>query len=261
MKTKVVIVILAVACAGLAIALLAAKKQGEEQHATDVNSIADFSNQVFNASLKINDLNQVNLALTNDLETTRQHSFELSSGLSNQLNAATAALNASQGDLAAARTQINGLNSHVSDLEVQNQSLEKRAGELSNNIVELDQQIAITRQKLAHSQSDNTFLQQELQRQMAQRAELEHKFNDLDELRQQVKKIKSEIFIARRLEFMHNDHSQMRGAELLMHPNVPPPVTSTSSSAPGNALNVEIGSDGSVKVIPPLGAPTNAPAH
>jgi hypothetical protein len=34
-----------------------------------------------------------------------------------------------------------------------------------------------------------------------------------------------------------------------------------SPNASAYGLNVEVGSDGSVKVIPPLVAPTNAPAH
>ena len=94
---------------------------------------------------------------------------------------------------------------------------------------------------------------------MAQKAALEHKFNDLDELRQQVKKIKSDMFVARRLQIMKYDNSQKKGAELMTYrrdnPYTPPPTDASSS------LNVEIGSDGSVRVIPPLVAPTNSAAH
>ena len=49
MKIKVVIVILVVACAGLAVALFATKKQADEQHDTDLTSINEFSNQVVDA--------------------------------------------------------------------------------------------------------------------------------------------------------------------------------------------------------------------
>jgi len=93
---------------------------------------------------------------------------------------------------------------------------------------------------------------------MAQKAEIEHKFNDLDELRQQVKKVKTDLFVARRLQFMKNDNSQKRGAQLLIERSV-----SVAPAAPAGdyGLNVEVGSDGSVRVIPPLGASTNAPAH
>ena len=253
MKIKIVIVILAVAVVGLAIALFAVKKQGEEQHIADVSSIVDFSNQVVNADLKINDLNQVNLMLTNDLAASQQQSVQLS----NSLDTATAAIADGKAALANAQNQITNLDTRISDLETQNQVLDQRANELSNTIAQLNGQIEDTRIKLNTSETNNVFLQQELQKQMAEKAEIEHKFNDLDELRQQVKKIKTDLFMARRLQFMENDNSQKKGSQLLMQRSVPVP---NAPIAPNYGLNVEVGSDGSVKVIPPLGASTNAPA-
>src|ERR1035438_3944050 len=67
MKIKVVIVILAVACVGLGIAIFTTKKQADDLHTTDVRSIEDFSNQVVAADKQINELGQVNLTLSNDL--------------------------------------------------------------------------------------------------------------------------------------------------------------------------------------------------
>lgn len=255
MKNKIILVILAVVCVGLLIGLFAIKKQGEEQHSTDMNSIVDFSNQVVNAGSQINDLKQVNLALTNDLASSRQQFLDVS----NNLVTTAATLATSQSDLAGAQSQITNLNTRVADLEFQNKTLDERVNELTNTIAQLNSQITDTQQKLVASGNANAYLQQELQRQMAQKAELEHKFNDLDELRQQVKKIKNDLFTARRLQFMKNDVSQKKGSELLVQRNTPP--TNSPAGLPGNGLNVEIGSDGSVRVIPPLGTPTNVPAQ
>jgi hypothetical protein len=72
MKIKIVIVILAVVCVGLAVGLFAIKKQGEDQHVAAVSSIVDFSNQVFNANIKITELNQVNLTYSNDMVLSQQ---------------------------------------------------------------------------------------------------------------------------------------------------------------------------------------------
>jgi hypothetical protein len=76
-----------------------------------------------------------------------------------------------------------------------------------------------------------------------------------------VKKIKDENFVARRREWMKSDNSLKKGGELLMMHNAPT-AGAASRTKPDSAydLNVEIGSDGSVKVIPPPGH-TNAPAH
>lgn len=255
MKIKIVIVILAVISVGLLIALFATKKRTAEQHVSDVNSIVDFSNQVVNANLKINDLNQVNLALTNDLALSQDQMTQLS----NSLAAAATTLASSKAALASAQDQIAGLNSHITDLETQNQTLDQRANELSNTVAQLNLSITDINTKLATADNNNAYLQQQLQKQMALKAEIEHKFNDLDLLREQVKKIKTELFVARRLQLMQNDNSQKKGAELLMSRAV---FVTNNPGATGNyGLNVEIGSDGSVQVIPALGASTNSAAH
>ena len=255
MKIKIIIVVLSLACLGLLIGLVAVKKQGEEQHAADVSSITDFSNQVVNADLKINDLNQVNLMLTNDLALSQQQAAQLS----NSLAAAQVTIAASKATITSAQEQITNLNGRINDLEVQNKVLDQQASELTNTIAKLDSLIADTQSKLSLSESNSVYLQQALQQQMAQKAEIEHKFNDIDELRQQVRKVKDDLFVARRLQLMKNDNSQKKGAQLLIQRAVP--VTNNPAAMPNNGLNVEIGSDGSVKVIPPLGAATNAPAH
>ncbi len=255
MKLKIVIVVLAIACIGLLIGLLSVKKQGEEQHAADLSSIVDFSNQVVNADLKINDLNQVNLMLTNDLALSQQQAAQLS----NSLSAAQATIAESRTTIANAQQEITNLNSRIGDLEVQNKVLDQQASELSNTIAKLNSLIADTQSKLGLSESNSVYLQQELQKQMAQKAEIEHKFNDVDELRQQVRKIKDDLFVARRLQLMKNDNSQKKGAQLLIQRSVP--ATNNPVTTPNYGLNVEVGSDGSVKVIPPLGAATNSPAH
>jgi chromosome segregation ATPase len=255
MKSKIVIVLLAVVCVGLGIGLFTVKKQGDEQHSADFSSIVDFSNQVVQANLKINDLNQINLALTNDLALSQQQVVQLS----NSLVSAEAALTNNKTSLASAQDQIANLNQRISDLEVQNKVLDQRAGELASTITQLNSLIEGTRSKLATAETNNVFLQQELQKQLAQKAEIEHKFNDLDALRQQIQKVKTDLFITRRLELMKNDNGNKKGAELLIQRTAP--MTNSIPAPAGYGLNVEVGSDGSVKVIPPLGAATNSAAH
>ena len=201
MKIKIAIIILAVACAGLAIALFAVKKQSEEQHVADISTIEDFSNQVVNADLKIKDLNQVNIMLTNDLALSQQQSDQLS----NSLAAAAVTIANSKATIASAQDQITNLNSRITDLESENKMLDQRASELTNSIAKLDALIDDTRSKLNASENNSAFLQQELQKQMTQKAEIEHKFNDLDELRQQVKKVKTDLFVARRIQLMKDE--------------------------------------------------------
>lgn len=266
MKIKIAIGILAVACVALVIALFTAKKSAEDQHTSDVSSISDFSNQVVTVGKHMDELGQVNLTLSNDLASSQQQlslNAEQMSKLSNSLTAANSTLADTKSmladtksSLASAQEMVTNLNGRISDLEAQNRALEDQAQSLSNQIAVLDTQIDDTKTKLAVALTNADYLQRELQKQLAAKAELEHKFNDLDELRAKVKQIKEQMFIARREQLMKNDNGGKKGGELLIQRT----LGMSTKSSPTYDLNVEVGSDGSVKVIPPLGGTNNA-AH
>jgi chromosome segregation ATPase len=262
MKIKIGVVILAVVCVGLLIALIATKKAADEQRTTDEATISKFSNELDHASASIDDLNKDNLVLSNYLAASRTAYMDASNSLvetSNNLAETSKTLVIAKTSLQGAEDQITNLNSRITDLESQNKALDVQAGSLSNTIATLDSQIADTKLKLSTSETNNTFLTAELQKQMAQKAELEHRFNDIDDVRAQVKKLRDELFVARRLQWISSGTSpgtQPKGGELLMK-RTPPPSASAARS-PQYDLNVEVGSDGSVHVIP---AATNSPAH
>jgi phage-related tail protein len=264
MKFKVVLVILAVACVGLVIALFATKKQADDQHTTDINSINEFSNEVVQANRHLDELGQVNLSLSNSLAATQQlvaQGEEQMAQLSNSLASATATLAETKNSLLSTEELVTNLNSRIADLESQNKALDEQADSLSNRLAALTMQIEDTKNQLAVSETNAAFLQKELQKQLAQKAELEHKFNDIDELRAQVKRIKDEMFIERRVQLMKYDTGGKKGGELLMmhYPLQAVTVPPTRQAVSNYDLNVEIGSDGSVRVIPPMGS-TNSPA-
>jgi len=261
MNSKIGIAILAVVCVGFAVALVVLKHQADVQQRDNASTILDFSNQIVKANVSIEDLNQANLNLASDLATNR----EVSLALSNQLVETVGTLATTTASLQSAQEEITNLNEHIADLEAQNQVLDQRASSLSNTIASLDTQITFTQMKLAASETNNTFLDSELKQQVEQKAELERKFNDLDEVRAQVRKLRDDLLAARRLEWMRegiDPNKQIKGGQLLMQR---PPSATNSSSAGGSSqynLNVEVGSDGSVHVIPPLtnsSSATNAP--
>jgi chromosome segregation ATPase len=274
MKIKVAIVVLVVACIGLGIAIFTTKKQADVQHTEDVTTIDEFSNQVVSASRQIIELGQVNLTLSNDLAVAHQQlamTEEQVTQLSNSLAAASVTLADTRTSLVGAQEMVTNLNARIADLEAENRNLDQQAVVLSNRLNQLTMQIETTKFQLAISETNSAYLQRELQKQLAQKAELEHKFNDLDELRAQVKKMQDEMFVARREQLMKNDTGGKKGAELLMSRNLAPvnPSVATmetqakpASKPPASSydLNVEVGSDGSIKVIPPMGG-TNKPAH
>lgn len=263
MNAKIGVAILVVACLGFAAGLVVLKHQAEAQQARNVSTILDFSNQIAKASANIEDLSQANLKLSSDLATNRLVAQEFS----NRLAETSGTLANTEASLNQAQQQITNLNDHIVNLEAENETLDQRANALSNTIAGLDTQIAETRKKLATSETNNAFLDAQLKRQIAQRAGLERQFSDLKTVRAQLHKLQYEMIAARNLKWMReglNPSKPMKGATLLMQRSLPVPQTGPPTPAPAYNLNVEVGSDGSVHVIPPLTAApaqTNTPAR
>lgn len=246
MKTTLGVIILLVVCVGLVVALIAGKRSADIQQKKDAETIVDFSNQLTTANINLDDLRQVNLMLTNDLDASRR----TLTTLSNQYVETSASLSNTEAALKTAQDQIT-------DLEAQNRALDQQTMEMTNTIANLSAQITETQMKLVESETNNAFLESELKRQVAERAELERKFNNLSQVRAQVRKLRDDLLVARRLQWMREgtDPSQERkGAQLLM---ARAPETNRNIGPVRYDLNVEVSSDGSVQVVPTT---TNAPA-
>src|ERR1017187_7221115 len=233
MNKKIGIAILIVACVGLAVAVVVIKSQLTAQQKKDADTILEFSNQLDEANININDLHQTNLKLNNDVATNRL----VLSVLSNQLDTASNTLASTTVSLQDAQQQITNLNTRIADLAAQNQVLDQRADALSNPIASLDTQITMTQMKLVVSETNNAFLENELKRQVAERTELEHKFNDLGEVRAQVRKLRDDALVARRLAWMRAGIAPtkpLKGGQLLMQRS-PPTTNAAPAASPYNS--------------------------
>jgi chromosome segregation ATPase len=249
MKIKPGIIILAVACGGMMVALFAMKQVADNRFKRDTDAILDFSNQLVTARANLDELGQVNLRLTNDLATSRQGM----SVFSNQFTEASGVLVITKASLQDAQEQIAALNQRITGLTTQNQVLDQRAAALASAIGSLNAQIAETRQRLADSDTNNAFLEKELQRQTTARTELEGKFNSLTAVRIQEKKLKEDLFVSRRLQWMQagTDPSTLqKGGQLQMQRVAPAPA-----GPPRYDLNVEVNSDGAIRIMPATGNP------
>jgi chromosome segregation ATPase len=169
---------------------------------------------------------------------------------SNQLVKLTLDLNKTQKEAQAAaeaaRAEMAKRDQKISELETQNDQLDKQAIDMKAAISNLEKSIADTEKQLAASEGDREFLLKELKRLQAEKAELERQFNDLSALRSQVAKLKEELSIARRLEWIRMGIYGMqtqKGAEKLMQA-----AASPTPATPYN-LNVELKQDGTANVI------------
>lgn len=253
MKIKIVVVVLVLAVVGLTIGLIKSGQDSASQHNKDLQSIVQLSNGWSQASADLDGQKQLTLQLQKDVADGKTHIEQLS----NDLTQASATLDQKDAALKAEIDKAAKLDARISDLESTNEALDKQALDLKGSITSLETQIADTQKKLDASEGDKAFLEKELQRLMAEKAELERKFNDLAVLRDQVKKLKEELNVSRRLEWIRQGiFTEQKGGQKLMQGslagNNKPPGTNAYD------LNVEVKSDGSVRPIPPISTPSNS---
>jgi chromosome segregation ATPase len=263
MKDKALILLLIVAAAVLAVALIVVNKKSADQQKQAADSLTVASNTVISKTRQLAELQTVNQTLETNLAAAR-------ADFSNKLALADANLRAAESNLekatgeaqaqAKAQADSNAVllaqrDQTISELEARNQALDNEAAVLRAAITNLDTRIAATQEKLAKSEGDRAFLLKELKQMQSEKAEMEKKFNNINSLRDQLRKLREQAAISQRLDWMRrgvSDTFNMKGGELLIR-HAPPP----SPSAPGGA-KIELRESGGVKIqTAPL---TNAPA-
>src|SRR5947208_3421463 len=258
MKGKTGIVVLAVLCVALGIGLLVRHAKAVQDQQAAAAKIKNLSEDVQRTQSKLNEQQTVNASLSKSLDTLTADA----QGLSNKLENATSALAKTEQEAKAAaeaaKDEIAKRDAKINELEGQNDDLSKKMAELNTSITGLESQIDDTKKKLAASEGNREFLLKELKRLQTEKAELERKFNDLAVLRDQVRKLRDELSIARRLEWIRRGlYGSEKGAERLQKG-----LASVEPQGTNYDLNVEIKQSGGAKILSPStnSPPANAPA-
>lgn len=253
MKSKVLTIVLFLICVGLVIFLFLNTKKSEQELQVAEKQRSDLSNNWVHASAQLNEQQKVNIILeTNILQRTEEVV-----AYSNQLTQVGAKLAKTEAEAKAAaqasQEELAKRDAKITELQTQRDDLTKRMEELNVSITSLETQISTTEKKLTAAEGDRTFLLKELKRLQSEKAELERQFNNLAFLREQVRKLRDELSIARRLEWLRRGlyGSTVKGGEKLQK-GFSTPAANTNFN-----LNVELRQDGTVKVAP---VTTNAPA-
>ena len=268
MNNRTGVVVLALLSLGLAIALTIVGLNSASHSREASSTILDYSNKLASSTQTAETQRGQLTALQTNLNFHKQAFADLSNNFtktSADLAQASANLAKTEVSLKNTETELTKRNESIMQLTAQNQELDKQAMDLSAAITNLTAQISDNQKRLASSEGDRAFLEKELQRLMAEKAELERQFNDLAVVRAQLAKLKSELNISRRIEWIRQGlyaSTDQRGAQQLIQglPAAQPPPKKTK---PAYDLNVEVGADGTVKIIPPLNnrpAATNVPA-
>jgi len=270
MKSNLIAIVLILVCLGLAAALWQQNQKHAELKRTLDQTINDYSNHVTDVEGKLTDQVQVNSTLeskltatevkaSNDLAAVQATLAVTSSNLEKTQADAKAAADKAAADAASAAAAMAERDKKIEALETQNNALDKQDAEMRASITNLNLQIDDTRKKLDAAEGDRDLLMKQLKTLQAKKDELESKLKDLAFLKEQVKELKDQLAIDRRLDWIRRGlYAAMgeKGGERLAHPppSVPPLTT--------NALNVEIRQNGGATITAPSSnAPsTNAPS-
>lgn len=249
----------------LGVAFLYRHNQAVKQQQTAEASILQLSNDVMRTSAKLSEQQKVNVTLETNLVVQTVESQQYSNkviNLSNQMASLSGTLAKVEADAKAAahaaEADLAKRDAKIADLESERDNLTKRMADLNISITTLETQISDTQRKLAASEGDREFLLKELKRLQVEKAELERQFNDIAILREQVRKLRDELSIARRLDWIRKGLYGMtqKGGERLQA-GVAVPAGQTNFD-----LNVEIKQDGAAKIVPPANnnpPPANTP--
>ncbi len=256
MKPKTVIVLLAVVCVALIVGIVLRHKSAVRQKNNDDATIQYLSNQWDQTSARLTAKTEESATLAEKLKgkvaELDQTSAQLTQVRTN-LALTQSEVRETKEQLDAAKSEIEKRDTRIGQLETQNLTLDKQANDMKAAIADLEGKISDTEQQLAKSEGDREFLLKELKRLQAEKAELERKFSDLVVLREQVRKLKEDLALSRRLEWIRLGlYGEPKKGAALLQGGMRKPAADAKQSPD---LNVEIRRDGSSTIL----APTNAP--
>jgi chromosome segregation ATPase len=254
MNPKVLSSLLLVACLGLGAGWFFTTRKAAEDRVTAATTITNLTTELVSTSSKFVEQQKVNATLNSHLSERESELVTFSNKwtfVSTTLASTEAEAKASA---EAARTEIEKRDKQIQSLEGEKDALTQKMDGLTAEIGGLSAKITDTERRLASSEGDRQQLQKELKRLLAEKAELERKFADLAVLRDQVRRLKEELSIAKRIDFIRRGlyGFEKKGAQVLASGiKAPAKTNSTDTNA---QLNVEIGTDGSSKVNSPTPA-------
>src|SRR5229473_2296107 len=233
------IILIALALA-LGAAMLVQHNKAVEQKNTDVAEKVELTNRLEATRAKFEEQERIAMYLQTNLTVREQELLSTSNSLLKTAADLAKTQKEAQAAADAAKAEMAKRDARITELETQKTVLDQQANDLKSAIGNLEKSISDTEKKLTASEGDREFLLKELKRLQVEKAELERQFNDLSVLRTQVAKLKEELSIARRLEWIRMGIYGMqaqKGAERLMAGPVPSPASNFN-------LQVELKQDG-----------------
>ncbi len=251
MKGKVGVIVLLIICVFLAMFIYLSQEKAKDQQQQAAQNIERLSVGLNTTSNQLTEQKHVNDSLLARLDSRTSELLSVSNKLETVSLELAQTQQQAENAAKAAAEEVAKRDARISKLEGQNDEMTGKIANLTEILSELEKQITETERKLSASEGDREFLLVELKRLQAEKADLERQLTDLSLLRDQIRKLRDELSIARRLEWIRQGlyGGEQRGADRLEAGHATP-------AQPGYDLNVEIRQDGDARVL----ETTNNPA-
>jgi chromosome segregation ATPase len=250
MSARIVAILFVVLSLGLGAGLYVVLDKASKERAAAAAAADQLKAELVRSESRLNEQVKVNASL----ETNLVRRVEEVGLISNKLQFISSELAKTEEEAKAAaekaRLELEEREKRIVGLKGEKDELTARLDEMSLKIQGLRTQIAETERRLASSEGDREVLKKELRRMLAEKADLEKRFSDLSEVNAQIRKLREEAYVARRMEVIRRGviNFDQKGAMLLqqgIRRNVAtnPPMTD-------GRLNVELKPDGTGRVLP-----------
>jgi len=252
MSGNKVSLMLGVVCLCLIGSLIYRHTQAVKKESASQKKIQTVQTQLEKTSTELDVSQRTNTVLRSALKKTEADLVDIRrrfEALSNDLNQEKARTDAALEETLVALAEVADRDQQIKSLTNDRTDLSDRLSTLTRTMDELETRITETEFKLTASEGDREFLLRELKRLQTEKAGIERQFNDLSVLRAQVNKLRNELTISRRVEWIRKGliggSSNRKGAELLAS-GFQKPIVRTNFN-----LNVEINRTGGVEIIQP----------
>ncbi len=233
--------LLAVLCLVLGVGLFYRHSTGAQERLQYLGRINQLSNAWHEVCLKLKEQKLVNLSLERDLTAA----VEDARNCSNRVDTMSAEL----AQASSAKDTINPLSQpdpRLLQLQQERDGLNAKLQDLTGALAKLDRDMAEVQRRLQASEGDRNALLKELKRLEVEKADLMRQFNDIALVRDQLRKLKAEQSVSRRLEWARRStFGSYKGAELLRQR-----LASADSASHNFDLNVEFRQNGGAKEVP-----------
>jgi chromosome segregation ATPase len=248
MKSIVPILLLLVLSLVLGGVLMQQRNSAQAKHQDDAEQITVLSNKVDTVTGQLGEQKAVNTSLEVKLEQETKQKNQYYGQLLDVSKTLETVRAKAQSDTQALASTVKAKDAEIGRLTKQNDDLTIQMAALNVSISNLGSQIGAAEDKLMASEEDREFLLNELKRLQEEKNDLERRFNNLRVLRDQVRKLKDEMSIAKRLEWVRRGvfgQREMKGGEILKRgferTQKPPEFDLNVELRPGEAPVIESG--------------------